>query len=213
MQCSQCAGIEEEFNEVVARRELVRYRRRGVGGTTRLLIDALKDAGLAGQTLLDIGGGAGIIQHELVAAGVDRVTSVDASSAYLQVQQDEAARRGYAARAEYLSGDFVAVASQVPAADLVTLDRVICCYHDMPALVGASASRARRFYGIVIPRDTWWNALAFRVLNFVMRLRRTPFRTFLHPIDAIDAAVRKEGLRRRAYLRDTLVWRVAVYAR
>lgn len=213
MQCSQCTGIEQEFNDAVARRELARYRRRGAGGTTRLLIEALRRSGTEGQTLLDVGGGVGVIQHELMSSGVAGVTSVDASPAYLQAQQDEAARRGYAGRSTYLSGDFVTLAPQVPAADLVTLDRVICCYPDMPALVGASAARAKRIYGIVIPRDTWWNALAFRLLNVLMRLRRSPFRTFLHPIAAVDAAVAKEGLRKQTYLRDTLVWRVAVYAR
>jgi len=213
MPCGQCAGIEQEFNEAVARRELARYRRRGPGGTTRLLIDALKQAGVGGQTLLDIGGGVGVIQHELVSDGLDRVTSVDASPAYLDAQRTEAARRGYAGRAAYLAGDFVALAPQVPPADLVTLDRVICCYHEMSALVGASASRALRLYGIVIPRDAWWNALGIRLVNFVLRLRRSPFRTFLHAPAAIEAVIHDQGLRRREFLRETLVWRVAVYAR
>lgn len=212
MQCRQCAGIEQEFNEAVARRELARYRRRGATGTTMMLIEALRQAGVSGRTLLDIGGGAGIIQHELASAGVSHVTSVDASPAYLEAQKAEAARRGYADRAEYLAGDFVALAAQVPASDVVTLDRVICCYPDMASLVGASASRARRLYGIVIPKDRWWNALGIRFVNFLMRLRRSPFRTFLHPPAEVEAIISGLGLRRQ-YLQETLIWRVAVFAR
>lgn len=212
MTCGQCEGIEREFNETVARRELARYHRRGATGTTRVLIEALKQEGVAERELLDIGGGVGVIQHELVRAGASRVTSVDAAPAYLTAQQAEAARRGYAERAVHLAGDFVAVAPEIAESDIVTLDRVICCYHDMPSLVNLSAARARRLYGIVIPRATWWNALGIRLLNVVMRLRRSAFRSFLHPPDAIEAILRRDGFRRH-YLRDTVVWRVAVYAR
>lgn len=177
-----------------------------------MLIEALKKEGVDGRALLDIGGGVGAIQHELVTAGASRVTSVDASPAYLAAQKTEATRRGYSDRGVYLVGDFVALAPAVPEGDLVTLDRVICCYHDMPSLVGLSAARARRLYGIVIPRATWWNALGIALLNAVMRLRRSSFRSFLHPPAEIETIIRGYGFRRQ-YLRDTVVWRVAVYGR
>jgi magnesium-protoporphyrin O-methyltransferase len=212
MPSRQCCGIEREFNETVARRELEGYRRRGPAGTTRILIDALRRQGVGGRSLLDVGGGVGVIQHELVAAGVSRVTSVDASPAYLEAQRVEAQQRGYADRAVYLAGDFVAVAPDVPDSDIVTLDRVICCYDDMPALVGASAARANRLYGIVVPRATWWNAAGIRLANVVVRLRRSAFRAFLHPPAAIEALLAARGLRRQ-YLRDTFIWRIAIYAR
>ncbi len=69
MSCAQCQGIERMFDRRAAERELRQYRAAGPGGTTRLLIDALKAEGVAGLTLLDIGGGVGAIQHELLRAG------------------------------------------------------------------------------------------------------------------------------------------------
>ena len=45
------------------------------------------------------------------------------------------------------------MSDEIEAADVVTLDRVICCYPDMEALVGRSAERALRLYGLVHPRD------------------------------------------------------------
>jgi len=212
MPSRQCCGIEKEFNETVARREMKGYRRRGAAGTTRILIEALKRQGIGGRTLLDVGGGVGVIQHELVAAGVSRLTSVDASPAYLEAQRAEARQRGYVDRAAYLSGDFVAVAPDLPDSDIVTLDRVICCYDDMPALVGASAARAKQLYGIVVPRATWWNAAGIRLVNIVMRLRRSAFRAFLHSPAAIEALLTARGLRRQ-FLRNTFIWRVALYVR
>jgi magnesium-protoporphyrin O-methyltransferase len=209
--CGQCAGIEREFNAQVAAKELAVYRQRGARGTTKVLIDLLRAHPREGATLLDIGGGVGVIQHEL-APEVERIISVEASSAYLHAQQVEAGRRGYADRAAYLAGDFVALAPTVPRGDIVTLDRVICCYHDMPSLVTLSAARAHRLYGAVFPRRTWWNALGVVLLNAVSRIRRSPFRSFLHPPERIDALLRESGLHPRA-VRETLFWRVAVYAR
>ncbi len=212
MPACQCACYESMFDERVAEADLRRYRRKGPVPTTRRLVDALRAGGVSGQSLLDIGGGVGVIQHELIEAGVGHVAQVDAAQAYLSVARAEAERRGYVERAAYLHGDFVALASEVEPADIVTLDRVICCYADFEALIAASASRARRTYGIVIPRNAWWVRLGNVGSNLVQRLRRGAFRSFIHPVDAIDAAIRRQGLTRR-YSRRTLVWEVWVYAR
>ena len=67
------------YNEKSAASELREYRQKGPIPSTRALIEALRAAGVEGATLLDIGGGIGAIQHELLDAGVARATSVDAS--------------------------------------------------------------------------------------------------------------------------------------
>lgn len=211
--CGQCAGIEKAFSSRVAGWELKRYLRRGAHGTTKMLLELLRrEAPEAGMSVLDVGGGIGVIQHELAAAGASRITSVDAASAYLEVQRSEAARRGYADRARHVHGDFVALAEELPEHDVVTLDRVICCYHDMPALVGRSAARARSLYGAVYPRQAWWNVLGIALLNLAMRLRRSPFRNYVHSPAEIERLLGNAGLRRRA-VRQTFIWRVAVYGR
>ena len=93
MNCSQCQGIESVFDRKTAAQKLTQYRRQGPDQTTRMLIDALKSEGVEDLTLLDIGGGVGAIQYELIKAGVRSATSVDASSAYLAVARDEAQRQ------------------------------------------------------------------------------------------------------------------------
>ena len=208
-----CQGAKEVFDERMARRELRRYRRRGPSKPTRTLLEALSREGVAGATLLDIGGGVGAIQHELVAAGAARVVGVDASPAYLRVAREEAARRGHDDRVSYRAGDFVALADEVVPADVVTLDRVICCYADMESLVGRSAERARRLYGLVYPRDTWWVRAGLRVVNLMLRLRGSAFRAYAHPSGAVDAAARRSGLERRLVRRVGAVWQVVLYAR
>jgi len=208
-----CQGVDEMFGERAARHDLRRYRRRGPSKPTRVLLEALRREGVERASVLDVGGGIGAIQLELLDAGVDRVTSVDASAAYLRAAKEEAARRGNADRITYHAGDFVAVADRIEPADVVTLDRVICCYPDMEALVGRSAEHARRLYGVVYPRDAWWIRLGFLGLNLGMRLRRRAFRVHLHRMDLVDAVARGRGLTPKLRRRVGPVWQVAVYAR
>lgn len=207
-----CRSYEACFDQATARQELHDYRRKGPGKTTGSLLEALKQRGIEKLTLLDIGGGVGVIQHELLQAGAGGSTHVDASSAYLEASREEAERRGHSDRSSYHYGDFVALAPQLEPADIVTLDRVICCYHDMPALVGLSAARARKLYGLVFPRDTWWIKLGVPFINVLLRLRREPFRVFAHPTGAVDAVVRDQGLALRFHRR-FLIWQVMVYQR
>ena len=212
MSCSHCCGIEAQFNRKVAAGDLRKYRKKGPMRTAQLLIDALTAEGVEGLTLLDIGGGVGAMQHELLKAGVRSATGVDASTAYLGAAAEEAERQGHAARVRQRHGDFVDVAATVEPADVVTLDRVICCYPDMQALVALSAERAQRLYGVVYPRRTWWTRLDFALLNLIHRLRRSSFRAYLHPPAAVDTLVREKGLTRRFYA-TTWIWQVVVYGR
>src|SRR5262249_4126018 len=152
----QCEGIEQCFGTERVTKELQRYRHQGAIKSTRLLITLLQNESEPGMTLLDIGGGIGAIQHALLQQGLSQSLDVDASAAYLTAAQEEARQRGLAEQARFVHGNFVDLAPTIAPADVVTLDRVICCFDDMPALVGLSAARARKWYGIVIPRDTWW---------------------------------------------------------
>jgi magnesium-protoporphyrin O-methyltransferase len=212
MDCCRAEAIEDVFDRRVAERDLRRYRRHGPRKTTRLLIEAILAETADGQTLLDIGGGVGAIPHTLLRAGMARAEVVEASRSYLDAAEVEAERQGHADRLRPHHGDFVALADAIPPADVVTLDRVVCCYPDMPALVGRSAARARAVYGLVYPRDVWWVKLGVGLSNSLCRLRRSRFRAFVHPTAAVDALVRGHGFVPRP-ARTTAVWQVVVYVR
>jgi SAM-dependent methyltransferase len=210
MTCCSNEYFESTFNQRHATKQLKRYRRRGPNKTTRLLLDALRAAEIDGASLLDVGAGIGIVHHELLAAGARSAVHIDAAMPQMRVAREETARRGHAVT--FIDGDFVGLADGIPPADIVTLDRVICCYPDMERLVAASAAKAQRLYGAVFPRERTVLKIMAPFGNFVCRLRGNPFRGYIHPIAAIDAAVRRQGFRPRS-VRDTLLWRVAVYAR
>ena len=212
MASCQCQGIEREFSEQFTIRELTSYRRKGASRTTRMLTSALKAENLEGGTLLDIGGGLGAIPHILLAAGMRSATCVEASSAYAAAASREAGRRGLAERVEQLQGDFVELAPRVCQHDVVTLDRVICCYDDLDSLVGLSGSKARRLYGLVFPRETWWIRLGMWLLNATMRVRRSSYRSYLHSTERLEALLTGMGFTRR-FAEHTALWQVRVYRR
>lgn len=218
-----CSAFERSFDASYARRDLEHYRRHGPAKATRVLLQAIRallaGQGAAGQdaagqdtavSVLDIGGGVGAVHHELLASGARRAVDVDGSSAFLAAAQDEARRLGHADRVTYLHGDFIHLADEVEPADIVTLDRVICCYPDMPALVGAAADKARRVLGLVFPRDVWWVRVGAGVINLFERLSRDPLLFYVHAASAVDAVARERGLR-LAFSRSVGVWQVRVY--
>jgi magnesium-protoporphyrin O-methyltransferase len=209
---SCCRGVEEVFDAREAARRLRAYRRRGPARSTRVLLDALLAGGVTDNTLLDVGGGVGAVHHALLRAGARSALDIDASPAYLDAAREESARQGLAGRARYQRGNFVELAGATEPADIVVLDRVICCYHDMPALVGASAAKALRLYALVYPRDTWWIRLGVRLINRACALRGSAFRSFCHPTAAVEAVVRGAGLS-PSFRREVGVWQVAVYQR
>lgn len=212
MSCCQCQGIETYYNRKSVAKSLKQYRKEGPAKTTRILIDALKAEGIKGMTLLDIGGGVGAIQHELLRDGANRAVNVEASKAYIEASEEEAERLGHVDRVSYYHGNFVDLAQDIPQADIVTLDRVICCYHDMQALVGLSSVLARKFYGVVYPRDTLLVKIEFAFENFIYWIRRSSFRVFGHSTKAVDTVIRGNGLEKRFY-REAGTWQIVVYAR
>ncbi|HEV2672426.1 MAG TPA: methyltransferase domain-containing protein [Gemmatimonadales bacterium] len=212
MSCCPAPAWANQFNRGRAARELRDYQRHGPAATTRALIDALVRMGVNQGTLLDIGGGVGAIQLALLAAGARGATSVDAASNYEEIARGEAERHGVRGRITYQLGDFVDLAPEVAAADIVTLDRVVCCYAHMEPLLRLSAQRCRRLYGLVYPRDRWLAHVVIGVENFFRRLWRNPFRSFIHSIAAMDELIRSLGFTLRHKVR-TLAWEVVVYER
>ena len=203
----------EAYDEKVAAADVRRYKENGPRPWTRTLIEAIKAEGVEGATLLDIGGGIGVIQHELLDSGAARATSVEASSAYLAAARRESDRRGLVDRVTYHHGDFVDLAETIRPADVVTLDRVLNVYPDWERLASLSAERARRLYGVVIPRDTRFVRLVISAINLVLRLRRQRVRAAVVPIDELERILRQRGLTRCFSAAVGPAWQVTLYRR
>lgn len=200
------------FDRRAAKGDRDRYRANGPDRTTRMLLDMIHARWVGGATVLDIGGGIGVIGQELLHAGAGHVVHVEASPAYLEVARQEARRTNLLDRIEFVEGDAVRRSEALDSADVVTLDRVVCCYPNAEALVPLSLDRARLLYGLVLPRDGWLIRLALRLNNLQFLLRRSPYRSFGHSNRRIDELAAERGLRPVAD-RHTWFWRVVLYGR
>lgn len=208
-----CAGCyDTTFDDRTARAELRAYRRRGPTRQTLALADALGRTSLSGRTVLDIGAGVGALHQLLLERGAASATDVDASGPYLEVAKEEAGRRGLGDRVSYRHGDFVALAAEVPPADLVGLDRVVCCYGDIDALVTLAAEHARRRLGIILPPDGLAARSVIGLSNLWYRLIRSPYRAYAHPHARVAAAARAGGLE-PAGSRRVGIWDLLVFER
>jgi len=212
MGCCQCQGIENMFDKKAAKRQLKRYLKKGPSKTTSMLLDAIHKKGVQGLNFLDIGGGIGAIQYDLIKAGASNGTSIEASSAFFDVVKEEALQNGLAERVNFKQGDFTTTATDVDSADIVTLDKVICCYDDMSELVGLSSKLARKIYAVIYPRDVWWTKLALLMVNFYPRIKGSSFRVFIHPTKKVEEIIFGNGLKRNYYA-TTLFWQVAIFTR
>ncbi len=212
MPCNCCEITDNAFSEAEARAEIKTYRKRGPAKQTKLILEAIRSLGLKDAALLDIGGGIGAIHHELLNDVAHEATHVDASSAYLKEAKEETARRGNSERVEFIHADFTDVASNLPQVDIVTLDRVVCCYPDFRSLLKAAADHSRKAVALTYPRETWYMRIGLQVINFFQRLMRNPFRVFLHPVAEMESLFQREGFVKTS-MRRASVWEMALYQR
>jgi magnesium-protoporphyrin O-methyltransferase len=206
--CCSPRGYDVMFDERQARRDLKRWRKKGLTDDARDAVEFLAGERIA--TLLEIGGGIGAAQVELLRRGVKAATNVELSPGYETVALRLAREAGIEERVERLLGD--AVTAELPDADAVLLNRVVCCYPDYEALLGASAAHARRFLVFSFPRSGRVASAVVAVGNLLLRLGRREFRAYAHPRSALVDAAERHGLR-LVHERRALVWETAAFAR
>ena len=196
------------FDARQARRDLRRWRAKGLKDDARAAVEFLAHERVG--TVLEIGGGIGVTQVELLRRGVERVTNVELSPGYEEVAVELARDEGVSDRVERLLGD--AVTSDLPDADSVLLNRVVCCYPDYEALLGASAAHARCFLVFTFPRSGGIASAVIGIGNLLLRLRRRDFRAYAHPRAGLVGAAERHGLR-LVHERRALVWQTAAFMR
>jgi magnesium-protoporphyrin O-methyltransferase len=199
------------FGPELARKDARRYRRKGLRGSGRTIVERAREVGLGGADVLEIGGGIGALAVELVEAGAARATSLEVSTGYEAAARELRCEHGLEQRIELRIADVVEDES-IGAADVVVMERVVCCYPDAEALVGAAATRARRRLVLSYPRYNLVSRMLIRAVNVVLRLRGLEFRTYAHSPATISAAAERAGLRPGGP-ESGLVWRVAAFDR
>ena len=201
-----------EYDGLDAQSDLRRWRSGELNAATRELIEVVGRNGVDGARLLDIGAGVGAVHVAFLEAGAQSAVDVDASRDYLAVARTEAERRGLADRIDYRYGDAVELASDLPPADIVTLDSVICCYRHLEPLLAAATRSRPRLLGLTYPRDVWWMRSFMRMYNAIAVVRRSPARYFIHRHAQVERWTAAAGYE-RIHEGGPRPWRVVVYRR
>jgi 2-polyprenyl-3-methyl-5-hydroxy-6-metoxy-1,4-benzoquinol methylase len=206
--CCPSRDYRRFFNQRFARRLANRYRKRGLDPTAQTMVQFLQELGIEGATVLEIGGGVGEIQIELLKLGAARSQNLELSPAYEQQARMLAGQAGVQGRLDWRIHDLAQDPAAVVPADLVILHRVVCCYPDYEHLLGAAADHARRALVFSYPPRNALSRAFYGVFNLVMRLTRSSFRGFAHPPGAMLGVLEDHGLR-RTYGRRSRIWQVA----
>ena len=212
MSCCPPKGYTTLFSKRAARWDAKRYRRRGLDDTGQEMVEFLRERGLEGASILEIGGGVGAIQLELLKAGAEHATNVELSPEYEEAALELVHESGLDGRVERGLGDVVQEPDLAGPADAVVMHRVVCCYPDYEALVGSAAERARRHLVMSFPRPRWAIRAVVGAVNVVARLLRWEFRSWVHPPEALLASAERRGLSLALESRGR-IWQVAVLER
>jgi 2-polyprenyl-3-methyl-5-hydroxy-6-metoxy-1,4-benzoquinol methylase len=210
--CCAPKGYEKLFGERTARRDAKRYRRKGLDETAERMVGFLRSRGVEGATVLEIGGGVGAVDVELLKAGAERAVNVELSSSYEAAARELWGEQGLADRIEYRVANVAEDGREIEAADAVLMHRVVCCYPNYDALVGAAAGRAGRYLVMSFPRERMLIRPVFAAINLVARLLRWEYRSYVHPVAGILAVAERHGLR-PALGHQGFVWQIAALER
>jgi magnesium-protoporphyrin O-methyltransferase len=206
--CCNARGCDEFFTTAMAKRAADRYRRKGVDKTGERILAFLEERGVDGASVLEVGGGIGDVQVELLKLGAARTVNLELSPAY----DAEAARlvddAGFHGRAERRIHDIAADPAGIEPADVVVLNRVVCCYPEYERLLGAAADHARRLLVFSYPPRNALSRLLLGSQNVLFRLRRREFRVFAHPPASMLAVLEERGFA-LTYAHQPIVWQIA----
>jgi 16S rRNA G966 N2-methylase RsmD len=200
------------FGARFAKRMASGYRKRGLGKTAEKIVEMVAQGGVQGATVLEIGGGVGEIQLELLRRGAASATNLELSPGY----ESEAAAlievAGVSDRVQRRLVDIAMDPGAVEPADIVVLHRVVCCYPDVAKLLGAAADHARHQLVFSHPPRNAVSRAVVATQNLLFRVVGRDFRTFAHSPDAMLAVLAENGLQMRA-ARSGRVWQVAAVSR
>lgn len=205
--CCDPLGCDEFFGPRLARRLARRYRERGLDATAARIVSFLEKQGIEGASVLEIGGGIGELQVELLDRGAAHAVNLELSSAYDREAEALLREAGLEGRVDRRILDIAVDGEAVDRADVVVLNRVVCCYPDYERLLEAAASHARRLLVFSHPPRNAASRLVIGIENLFLRLRRRDFRVFAHPPAAMLRALEERGFR-TIFAHHGLVWHV-----
>ncbi len=192
--CCDRPGYQTVFSDRFARRIARTYRKRGLSRTQLRMVSFLTEHGIRDASVLEIGGGVGELQLELLYRGARTVTNLEISSGYEAEAAALLKHTGMTDRVTRRLLDIATSPEEVEPADVVVLHRVVCCYPDYERLLSAAAGHAKRLLVFSHPPRNLFTRAVLSGENRLHRLRNSDFRAFVHPPAAMITVAEANGL-------------------
>ncbi len=189
------------------------YKNSGLSRSSRILLDVLAEEGVKDRSTLELGCGAGGFSMELINRGAESAVGIDLSPEMVKVAAELSHASGFGDRAKFEQGN--AATASLPPSDVVIMDKVICCYSDLAALLRNATGASRRLLGFVAPRDEgvvkWPLRFGVWIENLVQK-RRHSILFYVHSLNTVDKTLRDSGFVRQKK-RGSRFWLVLLYKR
>ncbi len=176
------------------------------------MLEGIRRFPIRGKEVLEIGCGVGALHHALLRDGAARAYGIDISEGMIAAAKEMAKEHGLEAVTEYRQGDFVVLGDTVRPADVVVLDRVICCYAEVDALLSRSLEKCRGIYALSFPRPSILSSFIFHIPILLGRILKWSFAPFWHDWNRVLETIKRQGFE-TVTTASTVFWSVHVFRR
>ncbi len=214
MSCCQSCSLQgtNEFFTDQAKRYLKEFKKKGLGKEQKYLIEGIASQGIAGKTVLEIGCGVGGLHLSLLKQGAVFATGIDISEGMIAGAKELSKELNLVEKTQYHVGDVIQLNKAISDADIVVLDKVVCCYEDVFKLLSISGNRTKQTYAFSYPNPNILVQISFKGLIALRTLFRGKFRPYWHDWSALIKTLETQGFK-QTYTNNTLLWNVCVLTR
>ena len=209
--CCSCEGTDRFFSKY-AGKYARRFRKKGPDKPSRMIVEALGRLGSRGKSVLDVGCGTGDVHLTLLREGASTAEGIDVSAGMLEQAQSLSKELGLEERVAYQEGDFVEQASRVQNADIVVLDKVLCCYEFPDRLLEQASLKTKEFLAISFPSSSILASFSFRLMQWLGRVLRWSFHPFYHDPAELVRLVQDRSFA-QVFAGRTAIWQIMVFRR
>lgn len=211
--CCRAVPCEEIFGSRTAEGDLNEYLNHGLGKFEERMLAAIPgDSVSSARRVLEIGGGIGAIQAELLLRGAASGEVIELVRAYEPFAQRLATKLGIGDRTAFRVADVIDDPRQAEAADVVVMNRVVCCSADGVQLTSVAAGLTRGVLALSYPRSLPILRWAERLQEPLARLFRRRYRFYIHDTAAIRHAATSTGMSLMA-TGHGMFWEFSVFGR